>query len=231
MGLLQRADGKQCGRELALAQGVQKVGLILRRIDGPQQLVDAIAFADLCVVAGGDPVGAQRTGGIQKGLELDLAIAHDVRIRRPSDAVFVQEVGEDTIPVLGGKIARVERNTELTAHCHRIFAVDIRGTRSGEVVFFPVLHEQAFDLVTGLLQQQACHRGIDATRDTEHHFHATGPVLRQSMTLSGKRCPDSHASMLRRMSGLRRRSPSAAISLRVSHNARVISGSSGRCTS
>ena len=169
---LDAAQRKQRGGQLLLAQRVQEIALILGRIHGAQQPVTTVAPIHACVVAGGDFLRAQRLRLVQKRLELDLPVAQHVGVGGAAGAVFIEEMGEHAIPVLRREIARVERNAQPPAYRHRVLAVGIGGAWPAALVFLPVLHEQALDLVAGLLQKQGGDRGIDATGNAQHHFHA-----------------------------------------------------------
>ena len=106
------------------------------------------------VVTGRDLVRAQRPRFVQESLELDLAVAQHVRIRRAPGAVFVEEMRKHAVPILRGEIARMERDAQLATNGDGVLAIGIGGTRCGAVVLLPVLHEQALHLVSGALQQQ-----------------------------------------------------------------------------
>src|SRR6185312_7196647 len=163
---------EQRGSQRPLAQRVQEIALVLVGIQRAQQAVSALDTIDARVVAGGDLFGAQRTCFVEKGLELDLAVAQHVGVGRATRAVFGQEMLEHAVPVFRREIARVERDAEPAAHGDGVLAVDVAGAGAVTVVFLPVLHEQAFDLMTGPLQQQRGHRRIDAPGDAQHHLHA-----------------------------------------------------------
>src|SRR5262249_50049166 len=158
-------------------------------------------------------------------LELDLAVAKDVGVRRSSRAVFGEKVGENLIPIRRGKIACMEWNAEQRTDAQRVGAVAIGLAFAETIVFDPVLHEHADDVATLLAQAQRRDGRIDATRhaddDGRRRRHAIGATRGVAATyctaLSGMRCPRSQSSTLHRTSGLRRRAYAAAISSRVSH--------------
>src|SRR5690606_8891043 len=131
-------------------------------IDAAQQLPAAALPAHAGVVAGGDALGAERAGVVQKGPELDFAIAEDVRVRRAAGAVLGDEMLEHAVPVFGGEVARVAADAQAAADRDGVLAVFLRATAAFAGVFLPVLHEQALDRHAGALQQQRRDRGIDA---------------------------------------------------------------------
>src|SRR6185312_15003861 len=229
--LLDPAQRKQRGGQLLLAQRMQEITLVLGRVRRPQQPVASVHAIDAGVMAGGDLFRAEHASLVEEGLELDLAIAQHVRIGCAAGAVFGKKVLEHAIPVLRREVARVERDAQAATDRHRVLAVRVAGARTVAVVLFPVLHEQAFDLVALPLQQQGSHRRIDTAGDAQHHLHPRDPPGTQLRLANGSRWPASQASMLASTSGLRRRSPRPAISSRVIHKARRIPVSSGRSAS
>ena len=106
-----------------------------------------IASACTHVVAGGDAARAQHLCMIEEGFELDFTVTHDIRIGGTSGAILVQKIFEHVIPVFAGEIDRVQADAERIADLLSIRQVFARGTVFRGIVFLPVLHEQAFDLV------------------------------------------------------------------------------------
>src|SRR5699024_10865688 len=101
--LVQLAERKAGGGKLLLAELVEEVALVLGAIERAQRQVAPAASRRARVVAGGDGVRAQRTGGIEEMAELDLAVAQHVRVRRAPGGVLGQEVLEHPVPVLAGE--------------------------------------------------------------------------------------------------------------------------------
>ena len=165
------ADREQGSGKLGLAQLVQEVGLVLAGICAAHQLEVAILLAHLGVMTGCDFIRTQRLGFIEEGLEFDFAVAQHIRIWGASGFVFRQEMGEDFRPVGFGEIARIKRDTELAADGKGILAVFF-GAALAVVLFIPVLHEQAAERMTLLLEQQRGHRRIHAARHAQHDVHA-----------------------------------------------------------
>ena len=122
-------------------------------------------------MAGGDVGGPQLFGGeFQERLELDLLVAQDVRVRGATRLVLFQEVFEDVVPVFGGEVDGVEFHPQLVADGLGIS--QILGGRAVlvRVVFFPVLHEQAFDLIALLLEQVGRDGRIHAAGHADDHL-------------------------------------------------------------
>ena len=76
---------------------MQKIGLVLARVDSAQQ---PTAFHPR-VVTGGEPVGAEAQRMLVTDPELDLAIAGDIGVRGAPRCEFVEKVPEHAVPVLG----------------------------------------------------------------------------------------------------------------------------------
>ena len=103
-------------------------------------------------MTGGDQVGAEAQGIVEEGFELDLAVTQDVRVRCAPGLVFGQEVLEHVVPVFCGEVDGVQLDADAIANGLGVGQVVHGGAVLGAVVFVPVLHEQAFDLVTLLHQ-------------------------------------------------------------------------------
>ena len=182
------ADREQGRCQLLLPELVQEVALVLVCIESAQQQPASVAVLNLRVMPGRDALRAERARFVEEGLELDLAVAENVGVRRATDTVFVNEMLEHCVPVFACKVARMERNAEPPADRNGIFAVvlcaapgrsrlpasrDIGTSLCGTAaVVFPVLHEKPGDVDAGLLQQQRRDRRVDATGDAEHDLAA-----------------------------------------------------------
>jgi hypothetical protein len=107
-------------------------------------------------------VGAEHQGVVEERLELDFAVAEDVRVRRATGLVFGQEVLEHVVPVFSREVSGVQLDADLVAHGLGVGQVVHGGAVFRSVVFLPVLHEQAFHLVTLLHQQEGGNGRIHA---------------------------------------------------------------------
>ena len=108
--------------QLLLGQTMEEVALILARIDAAQQLNPIARHAYPSVVPGDEMRSTQRRRVLRHDAELDFAIAPDVRIGGAAGAVFVQEMFEHLVPVLGGEIDRVQGDAKPVADGLRIGA-------------------------------------------------------------------------------------------------------------
>ena len=160
-GLLQITDGKQRPGQLRLSQRVNEIGLILVAVPALEQTKGPVAGLDAGVMAGRDEIGAEITGIVEKSLELDFLVAQDVGVRRAPCRVLGQEHLEHMIPVLGGKVHRLQRYAKPVAHTLGVREILLRGAVFRAVILVPVLHEQAGDVMALLQQTQRRHRGIN----------------------------------------------------------------------
>ena len=167
LGLGQFADREQALGQLFAGHRVQEVALVLAGIETLQQPRLAVGERHARVVPCRDARRTQRLGILDEDLELDLAVAQHVGVRRAPGAVFGQEVLEHVVPVLGGEIGRVQADAEQRAHRLGVGEIGPGGAVLGAVVLVPVLHEQALDRVALLAQQQRGNRRIDAARGAD----------------------------------------------------------------
>src|SRR5690554_1414771 len=176
LGLLEFAHREEGAGDGRLGHGVEEVALVLVGIEPleeprTQQAVGGAADLTLTnIVAGGDLLGAEHLCVLQEHLELDLAVAEDVRVRGAPGLVLGQEVLEDVVPVLGGEVGGVQPDAELLADGLGVRQVFLGGAVFGAVVLVPVLHEQAFDLIALLEQQQGGDGGVDAAGHADDHL-------------------------------------------------------------
>ena len=109
----------------------------------------------------------------EKRLEFDLAITQDIGVGGAPGTIFLEEISEDAVPILGGEVDRMKLYLEQLGNRGRIRQV-LGGAAIGLViVFLPVLHEQAFHLPTLFEQAQCGNRGIDATGKTDDDLALT----------------------------------------------------------
>ncbi|CRQ69508.1 hypothetical protein PAERUG_E5_London_17_VIM_2_12_12_04056 [Pseudomonas aeruginosa] len=167
--LLQFADGEQAAGDLLAAHRVQEVALVLVRVQALEQLGAPVAVAAPHIVAGGDQVRAEHQRVVEERLELDFAVAEDVRVRRTAGLVLGKEVLEHVIPVFRGEVRRVQLDADPVADGLGVGQVLAGGTVFGAVVLVPVLHEQAFDLIALLQQEQGGDGRVDAAGHADDH--------------------------------------------------------------
>ena len=92
-------------------------------------------------MASGYGVGTQDLGVVEKYLKFDFAVTEDIRVGCATGAVLFEKVLEDIVPVISGKISRVQSNTQLFANLLSICQVSLSRAVFSLVVFIPVLHE------------------------------------------------------------------------------------------
>src|SRR5699024_458816 len=88
LGLDRVPDREHTVCELFVGEHAEDIRLVLVRVHSTAQH----AIVELRVVAGDHGVEAQRDGAVQQGLELDLLVAAQARIRGLADGVGVHEV-------------------------------------------------------------------------------------------------------------------------------------------
>src|SRR5699024_906534 len=100
----------------------EDIRLVLVRVHSTAQH----AIVELRVVAGDHGVEAQRDGAVQQGLELDLLVAAQARIRGLADGVGVHEVIDHIGLEAVGEVPDVEGDAEFVGD-----AAGIRGVLQG----------------------------------------------------------------------------------------------------
>ncbi|MOA03192.1 hypothetical protein D3C78_1226800 [compost metagenome] len=154
-----------------MAERIKEVALIFVTVETAQELAFAINVCTTHVVACRDKVSAQVfRGEFKEGFKFDLFVAQNIRVRRATRFVLFQEQFKDVVPVFRRKVNGVQFNAELIAHGLRIGEIRSRCTVFLAVIFFPVLHEQAFDLIALLLQQPGRNGGVDTAGHADDHF-------------------------------------------------------------
>ena len=148
---------------------IKEITLVLVRIGSLQQLSRLIRAHKVPGRHTGRP---QRHGKVQKSLKLDFPVAQHVRIGGTSCPVFLQEIGKNPIPVFFGEIDAVIRNTDQVADIPHIPPVFLRGAGAVDILFLPVFHENAHNVITLLLQKQGRNRGIHASAHADYDAFA-----------------------------------------------------------
>lgn len=146
---------------------MQEVALVLVGVQALEQFGAAIDVATAHVVASSNQVGTEDHRVVEERLELDLAVTQDVRVRCAAGLVFGQEVLEHVVPVLGGEVGGVQLDADFVAEGLGIRQVVHGGAIFRSIVFFPVLHEQAFHLITLLHEQNGGNGRIHAAGHTD----------------------------------------------------------------
>src|SRR5699024_7026404 len=77
---MQFAQRKQRARQSVCGHGREEIGLVLAEVDAAQQLRLRAPAHGARVMAGGNHVSTEALGMLQESVELDFAIAQDVRI-------------------------------------------------------------------------------------------------------------------------------------------------------
>ncbi len=166
--LRQASQGKAQTRELEARGGEQEIALVAVGIGGPVQRASAMpVVAAHNIVTGGQKIGAEIVGGVEKVGELHVLIAGDARDRR-----FAREIGTgERLDHLLAKallvIEHIMRNAEPGRDIARIVDILPRAACALAVRRFSVvieLHGDANDVVALGGEQRRRDRRIDAAR-------------------------------------------------------------------
>src|SRR6266508_143005 len=109
-----------------------------------------------------DALGAERERMIEEGIELDLAVAQDIRVRCAAGLIVVQEIGKHALAVFAGEVHRLDLDTDHVGDRGGVDQVLPRRAVLVGVVVLPVLHEDADDLVTLALEEPRRNRRVHA---------------------------------------------------------------------
>ena len=161
-GFFQVAEREEGAFELGWLEAVEEVALVFVGIQAFEQIMLAVAHFFAGVVAGGDGFGALPDGVIQKAFEFDFGVAQHVGVGGAAGLVFLQEVGEYFVFVLGGEIDDVDVDADDVGHGDGVERILLDAAVFVVVVVFPVLHEHAAHLLPLLLEQVGGYGGIDA---------------------------------------------------------------------
>ena len=170
--LAQLADREAGHREGALAEGVEEVGLVLVGVEAAVQGGAAVDIRDARVVAGGEPVGAERFGLVEEAVELDVGVAVEAGVGRAAAAVLGDERLDDVLEKLALQIQRVVRDAEPVGDAAGVLDIlDAAALGAARQAFGPGLGPEAHgdaDHLVALLDEQ---RRGDGRIDPTAHAH------------------------------------------------------------
>jgi len=89
--------------------------------------------------------------------------------RKALNLVLAQELGKDAVLVVGREVHMLDLDAQHIGHAGRIQKVLTAGAELAVVIVFPVLHEDADDLMALLLQKVRRHGGINPAAQAHHH--------------------------------------------------------------
>jgi hypothetical protein len=113
---------------------------------------------------------------VQKGLEFDFGVAQDVGVGGAPSLVFAQKLRKNTVFVIGRKIDVLDLDAQYICNSCCIDEVDIRRAVLAVIVVFPILHEDANDVMALLLEQMGSDSRIDAAGQADDHTVKLGHV-------------------------------------------------------
>jgi len=168
-GFRHGADWKEGFRGSGVAHAIEEVGLIFIGVDGFQEvdfsgggsfrrvgfgLVGVFDRADLGVVAGRDEVGTAFDSPIVEEFELNQLVTHDVGVWGAAFFEFGEHVVDDFGFIILLEVPDLKVEVELDGDALGISEILRPGALHAGEVFGPVLHVDAGDVVTLLLQKQ-----------------------------------------------------------------------------
>ena len=151
---------------------MQKIALVFAGVQALEQFKSTVSLTHPGVMAGGDVLGTQAHGMVQKCLELDLGIAQHIRVGRAPGLVLAQKLGEHPVFVFGGEVHMFDLDAQHVGDRGGIDKVDVGRTVRAVVVIFPVFHEDGDHLVALLLEQPRRDGRVDPA--AQAHDHALG---------------------------------------------------------
>ena len=127
-------------------------------------------------MARGHVVRAELLRRLQEGVELDLAVAEDVRVGRAALGVFVEHIVHDALAVLLAQVDEIEGDTDLAGHHlgHEAVFLPLAVAVQGPLRVVPVLHEHGKHVVALLLEQPGSHAGVHASGKSYTNLHLDG---------------------------------------------------------
>ena len=126
-------------------------------------------------MAGGHRVKRLRLRVGAKHPELDLPVAHDVRIGCQSVGVFIEQVIHHKAAVVAHQVDNAKLDADLLRHGARVLDVLLPGAIAGEGgLLDPVLHVGADDLAALLLQKERGNAAVDPAGHGDQNPHDEG---------------------------------------------------------
>ena len=110
-------------------------------------------------------IGSKFLGAFEEGVELDLPVAEDIRVRSAALLIFVEHVVHDSLSIFLAQVYKIKRYTYLSGDklCDKSvllpFAVTVQCRRS----IVPVLHEKCKDIIALLLEYKSCNTRVNTT--------------------------------------------------------------------
>ena len=172
-GLRHRAEREEGAGELVLREAEEEIGLVLAVIDATAHLPAAAGGVegDAGVVAGGDALGADAVGHVEKLVELDEVVAEGAGDGRAAGEVLVDEGLDDLALEALFEVDDVVGNAELLGDAAGVVDVVERaaasgcaalGNEIGQAALVPQLHGQADDAAALAVQQTGDGGAVDA---------------------------------------------------------------------
>ena len=158
LGLAQVPNGEDHPLELVLGKAMQKIALVFGWVQPPQKLhLAGLQTPHAGVMARGDGISPLGHRVVQKRFELDFGIAQNIWVGGATGGIFPQELGKNTVFVLGSKIHGLQLNAQGVGHGGGVQKVLTGRAVLVLVVVFPVLHEDADHPMALFFEQPGAH--------------------------------------------------------------------------
>ncbi|MPM63142.1 hypothetical protein SDC9_110022 [bioreactor metagenome] len=165
---MQFADREHRVFELFLRQSSEKIGLILANILRAQEF-DSIGLIQPRIVPGCRCLCACGYRKVEKRPKLDFAVAEYIRVWGSAARVLLEKIRKHAVAIFPRKVDRVVGNSDEGANAFYVFIIARRGADAGFLVlFFPVFHKYANNVVPLLFEQQCGNGAVDSAGHANH---------------------------------------------------------------
>ena len=167
---------KHCHRQLFLSELAEEIALVLIGVgsgkNAPYRLSvahDLLSVRVQCrflaaIMSGRHQVRSHFPGCLQEGIEFNLTIAEDIRIRRPAFRIFIEHIIHHALPVFIAQVNEIERDTDFPGYHFRDETVFLPFAVAVQCTFgvVPILHEHGEYVIALTLQKKRRHAGVHA---------------------------------------------------------------------
>ena len=104
-------------------------------------------------------------GTFEEGVELDLPVAQDIRIRSASFLIFIEHVVDHPLPIFLAQVYKIKRDAYLSRDkfSDKAILLPLAVSMQGSRCIMPVLHEKCKYIIALLLEHKSSDTGIDTT--------------------------------------------------------------------
>ena len=121
---------------------------------------------------GSHKIGAQLSRPFEKRAEFYLPVTQHVRIGRAAFSVILEKTRKHTFHILFRKIYGIIWNAQRRTYASDVGIVVFSGTSAVFVLFFPIAHEQSYNIIPLFLQQKSSHTAVHTAAEPHYDsFH------------------------------------------------------------